>query len=212
MIAIAKSQKNEFALPWHEQFLRMLPAITAYAQISFQGLAADAREDLVEETICNCLVAFARLVELGKADLAYPSVLARYAVAHVRQGRRVGCKQNVNDVLSEYAQCCKGFAVESLDVYDDTQGGWREVLVEDRTATPADIAASRIDFQAWLRILSWQRRRVAQVLATGERTRVAARRFGLSPARISQLRSELRASWAAFQGDTQAMPQQAPMS
>jgi hypothetical protein len=111
----------------------------------------------------------------------------------------VGCKLNVNDVLSEYAQRCKGFTVESLDVFDDRKGGWREILVEDRTATPAGIAASRIDFQAWLRRLSRPQRRVAKVLASGERTMAAAKRFRLSPARISQLRGELRASWEEFQ-------------
>jgi hypothetical protein len=209
MIAIARSQQQEPLYVWQQQFLAMLPAIVTHATISFRSLSADAKEDLVHEVVCNCLVAFARLVKLGKADLAYPSVLARYAVAQVRQGRRVGCKLNVNDVLSEYAQRCKGFAVESLDVFDDKKGGWREVLVEDRTATPADVAASRIDFEAWLRRLSRPQRRVAKVLAMGERTTTAAKRLGLSPARIRQLRGELRQSWAEFQCQAQAVPQQA---
>jgi len=43
-------------------------------------------------------------------------------------------------------------------------------------------------------------RKVAKVLATNERTSAVARRFRLSPARISQLRRELEHSWRAFQG------------
>jgi hypothetical protein len=38
-------------------------------------------------------------------------------------------------------------------------------------------------------------------LAAGERTTDVARRFGVSLARISQLRRELERSWLAFQGE-----------
>lgn len=47
----------------------------------------------------NACCAVARLAELGKLDLAYPTVLARYGVAKVIDGRRVGNKLNVRDVL-----------------------------------------------------------------------------------------------------------------
>jgi hypothetical protein len=38
-------------------------------------------------------------------------------------------------------------------------------------------------------------------LARGETTGRAAREFGLTPGRISQLRRELYQAWRAFQGD-----------
>ena len=54
--------------------------------------------------ICNACAAFFRLVEVGKTDLAYPSALARYGVARVRDGRKVGCRLNINDIASDYCQ------------------------------------------------------------------------------------------------------------
>jgi FixJ family two-component response regulator len=77
--------------------------------------------------------------------------------------------------------------------------------VEDHHAGPAEIAATRIDFGQWLNTLGSRRRRIAQVLATGETTSRVARQFRISPARVSQLRSELRAAWHAFQGEELAV-------
>ena len=76
----------------------------------------------------------------------YPSPLARYAIAQVRAGRRIGNKLNVRDVLSPYCQQRKGITVERLDKYDKEEDAWREALVEDRHAGPAEIARVRIDF------------------------------------------------------------------
>ena len=73
---------------WHEQFLTMLPAITTHAETCFRNRKCEAREELVHEVIVNCLVAFERLVRLGRANLAYPSTLARYGVA---QGDALAC-------------------------------------------------------------------------------------------------------------------------
>jgi hypothetical protein len=41
--------------------------------------------------------------------------------------------------------------------------------------------------------------KIALALASGETTKSAAEKFGLSPAWISQLREWLRKSWEAFQ-------------
>ena len=42
---------------------------------------------------------------------------------------------------------------------------------------------------------------IAKLLAKGETTGAAARKFGLSAGRISQLRQELAESWVEFQGE-----------
>ena len=118
-----------------------------------------------------------------------------------RGGRRVGTKLNVRDVSSEYAQREKGFIVERLDRFDEEKGEWREVLVEDRKAGPADTAAARLDFAKWLAGLPKHKRRVAETLAKGETTKATARKFSVSPGRISQLRRELERGWQEFQGE-----------
>jgi hypothetical protein len=183
----------------------MLPAITAHARVSFRHLAPEARQEAIQEVVCNALKAFVRLVELKKTAIAYPSVLARYAVAQVRDGRKVGSKLNVRDVSSEYAQKMKGIRLQRLDKFDEEENAWQEILVEDRHAGPAEIAACRMDFSAWLRSLPVKLRKVAKVLAAGETTRAAAKRFGVCDGRISQIRKELKSAWQRFQGEGPAV-------
>src|SRR3972149_6827309 len=120
MIAPRKPVCRQASPPdWHRQFLAMLPVIRDYADHAFRHLAPEGREDAVHEVVANAVVAFARLVELGKPHLASPTVLARYGVAQLREGRRVGNRLRIGEVLSEYAQRKKGFAVERLDCFDE---------------------------------------------------------------------------------------------
>ena len=91
--------------------------------------------------------------------------------------------------------------MERLDQYDSADECWQEVLVPDKTCTPAELAASRIDFSDWLASLKRRDRKIAQFLANGESTRAAAEKFKVSDGRISQLRRELAENWRRFVGD-----------
>jgi len=186
---------------WQERFVALLPVILRYVAPAFRTLNPDAKAEAVQECVANACVAYARLVERGKESLAFATVLARYAVAQVRTGRRVGGQLSVKDVTSDYAQCRKRFNVSRLDHFDPTEGCWREALVEDYRTPVADQACFRLDFPAWLRTLPPRERKIARALAEGGRTSDVARRFGVSLARISQLRREFERSWLAFHGE-----------
>ena len=95
----------------------------------------------------------------------------------------------------------KGVVVGRLDRFDTEEGVWKEILVEDRHAGPAEIAASRMDFTGWLKTLSRRDRKLALKLAMGETTSRVAKLFRVSAGRISQLRRELMESWNRFVGD-----------
>lgn len=179
-------------------FLKLLPAIRADVRFAFRRMTADAHEEATQEAVSNAYAAFSRLVDQGRAEVAAASPLARFAVAQVRAGRMIGTRYNVRDVLSPACRQRKRVVVERLDQRNDDRGGWKQALVEDRTCTPAELAASRIDFAEWLDSLPARRREIAQRLASGESTCDVAREFHLSPARISQIRNELRTSWDQF--------------
>jgi hypothetical protein len=213
MIASIKRQKSKCKAPArHAAFLAMLPAIRRSAQVAFRKLPPELRHDLIEEVVANSYVAYARLVERGQADRATPSPLARYAIAQIRVGRRVGSRLRIGDALSTYAQYRKQFFVERLDHFSEEDGCWGEILVEDKRATPADVAACRIDFAEWLRRLTARLRKIALTLAAGETTSAAAEMFGVSPARISQIRELLKKSWEAFQGGPEVGAQPQPVA
>src|SRR5262245_21836326 len=105
-------RKTRFS--WQNGFRDLLPAIQRFARFAFRHLDYVGREEAVAEAIAIALVAYRRLVERGRQSIAYATPLARYAVLHVRGGRRVGGRQDQTDVLSPVAQRRHGFTVASL--------------------------------------------------------------------------------------------------
>lgn len=200
MIAFAKPQSRKPSVTaWHNRFLEMLPQIREQARLACRSAQPEAREDFITEVVANAFVACARLAERGKVELAYPTPLTLFAIRQVRAGRRIGTKLNVRDVTSGYAQRVKKFTVERLSEFDKGQGEWREFLLEDRKAGPADTAAARIDVADWFSSLARGQRRIAKRLARGETTSAVAIMFDLTAGRVSQLRQELKRSWDLFQ-------------
>jgi hypothetical protein len=185
---------------WHNHFLQILPAICRLATAAFRNADPAAREEAIQEVVANALVAYARLVEQDKVHVAFAPSLAGYAIAQVRAGRQVGSRLNVRDVTSVYCRTRKGVRLESLD--QQVSEDWREIVVESRGATPAEIATIRIDFTDWLATLTPRNRRLAERLAAGETTSAAACALGVSRGRVSQLRAELRNAWHFFQGES----------
>ena len=104
-------------------------------------------------------------------------------------------------MLSPYAQQQKGIHVERLDRFDEEDNEWVEAVVEDDRTPIPDQVAFRCDFPVWLKRLSRRNRRIAEALAVGHTTGDVARRFKVSPGRISQLRRLLQQSWQEFQGE-----------
>jgi hypothetical protein len=202
MIAVPKprrSQKNR-QRKWQARFLAMLPQIQQQASHACRGQDHQQREEFIAEVVANAYCAFIRLAKQGRLDIVYPTPLADFAIRQVRGGRRVGTKLNVRDVSSPHAQRSKALRMERLD-QRDADGGWLEVLIEDKHTTPADIAASRVDFAAWLATLDRRQRRIAKTLATSETTTRTARKFNVTAGRISQIRRELERAWLLFQGE-----------
>ena len=103
--------------------------------------------------------------------------------------------------MSPYCQRQKGVVVERLDHFDPEENAWQEILVEDRLAGPAEVAATRLDFDGWMHSLPKRLRKIANVLSTSETTNAVARRFHVSDGRISQIRRELYNAWRRFIGE-----------
>jgi hypothetical protein len=199
--ASSSSYREPVQPAWHAGFLKLLPAIRRHARYCLRHLSADAREEAVAEVQADACIAYARLHSLGKAHLAYATVLAWHGVGHYREGRRVGSRSIVTDAMSEGCQRRNGHIVGRLEQFDDRTGRWREILIEDRTTGPAETAATRLDFADWLDTLSTRDRRLAETLALGETTGRVARMFRISAARVSQLRRELSDNWHRFVGE-----------
>ena len=144
--AIQSLQANAEVPAWHAGFLALEPVIRRTARITFRNVESELREEMVAEVVANTMVAYASLFSRGKVESAFASPLARFGICQVLSGRRVGSRRRIREVMSAFAQHHKGFQVERLDYFDEEENCWQEALVEDKRATPADIAACRIDF------------------------------------------------------------------
>ena len=177
----------------------MLPAIRNRACFAFRKLGPEARDEAMQQVVVSTFIAFGRLIEQNRAHLASPSALTRFAIAQECVGRRIDAPLNSNEVLSPYAQRRRGFHVQRLN-RSDSNGQWRDVLVEDRQARPAELALTWIDFEDWLRTLTPRQQTVAYRLAEGHTVTDISIQLQVSVGRVSQIRRELARSWDEFHG------------
>ena len=153
--------------------------IVRHARVILPRLRPEAKADALQEIAANAAVAYARLAELGKEDLAYATPLATYAVAQYRAGRRVGNRLNVRDVLSPYCQQRKHVTVESLDRFDEEENQWQEAVVEDtRTATVPDIVPKDYHFE-WAKSVNLRKGADVTLIGTGFMTYYCMEAAGL---------------------------------
>ena len=199
-----------------EQFTATLSAVEDAVHYAFRRrLRHQEYEEALAEARAAAWSAWHGLVERGK-DPVEVGVhgIATNAIRWVRARRKVGnsnCGRGAMDVYHPRAQAACGFTLVSLDsdhvdAGDSTAGSWRDWLSEDNKVTPADEAAFRLDFEGWLAAWPGRKRRVAELLAEGHEGVVVARTVGIAPSRVTQLRSELAASWRAFQGQAEGDP------
>jgi hypothetical protein len=197
-------------------FLRILPAIQTHASIYFRGLKCPGkRDDAVAETVAVAWKWHLRLAGQGKDATQFPGALATLAARHVRCGRRLVGQEKSKDCLSPLAQSRHGFCVEALphstcrgreSLYGDPRGQEQmdafEERLHDNTQTPVfDQVVFRCDFKDWLTGLPQHSRRIVAELMAGEGTGDVAGKFGISPARVSQMRRELMLDWRRFVGE-----------
>jgi hypothetical protein len=204
MIRRQSSQRVQ-PVPAHDsvRFVAMIPGIRKQLRFAFRHSPMALRQERIDDALAQAFVLFAQLVLRKRVRLAHPTALARYAAHRVRSCRPIGSRSNSKDVMSRVTQRRFGFRVMSADPSCWAgQLGPTELLGESRQATPADLAAIRVDFASWLGRLSGRQREIALCLAVGEPTNLVAHRFGVSCGRISQIRVELATCWRQFHGET----------
>jgi hypothetical protein len=196
----------------HQQFLAIMPRIELHARIWSRNIICPGKkDDFVSEAVALAWRSFVRLAERGKDASEFPSALATGVVRAVRSGRRLCGQEKSRDVTSAAAQRRHGFRVEELlppsVAYEKLKSeplGQRlhdafEERLRDNMQTPViDQVVFRLDFRDWLATLGDRDRRVVDDLMAGEGTAEVARKFGVSPGRVSQLRRQFQDEWAVF--------------
>lgn len=205
----------------HDGFLVIMPRIQVHAQISFRKLrCSQTRADSVQETVALAFRWYTGLIGRSKDPAMFPATFASFAVRAVRNGRRVCGQEAAKDVLSGEAQRKHGFRVEYLAtstgrshdrIYSTVRGQQLmdayEERLRDNTQTPVfEQVCFRMDWPEWLLTRTDRDRNIIANMAQNARTMDLAQKFGISPARISQLRREYQQDWTRFCEDLQSDP------
>jgi hypothetical protein len=181
----------------------ILPRVKAHGRVYFRHVRCKHRkEELLAEMAALSWRWFLRLVRRGKDVLQFAGRLAVYAARAISSGRRVCGQERARDAMSQSAQRKRGFAVGGLPEFGTPLGSALAEALQDNTISPVpDQVAFRLDFPAWRRTRSDRDRRVIDCMITGESTAMLARLFGISAARISQMRREFHDDWHSFCGE-----------
>src|SRR5262245_33361272 len=199
----------------HRQFEAALPQIENTIRFQFRRWPGRRREEAIADARAAAWHAWHGLIARGKDPLSVgPTGIASNACRYVKAGRRLGtgpCGRAAMDVYRRRSQKKLGFELVGLGPETGrspvrSHDGWRDWLAGANHWTPADAATFRIDFAAWLEMLSPRKRRVAELLAMGHGTGEVADLLGVTAGAISQARAWLEGSWARFQGRPKAAP------
>ena len=87
-----ESHNRNFEPSWPSPFASTTPTVRSWAVAAFSHLTPAACGEAVEIAIASAFRMYARLLALGKSDLIYPQVLARYGV--VQANRTNACHQD----------------------------------------------------------------------------------------------------------------------
>jgi hypothetical protein len=188
---------------YRREFEQVLPRIERHAGVAFRDVRCPARkDDLVAEAVALSWAWWVRLRRRGKRPQRFVGAIATFAARAVRSGRRLCGQERARDALSPLAQRRHAFAVLAIPAGSPRTGDPLADALRDNTRTPPDEQAGfRLDFPAWVAGYAPRDRRIIAVMLLGEGTTRIARRFSVSPARVSQLRRQYRADWRTFVGD-----------
>ena len=183
----------------HAGFLLLLPRLAAHGRAYFRHVACpQRRDDLAAEAVAIAWAWYCRLALAGKDPHQFAATFVHRALLQARCHRRLCGSHRAKDALSPLAQARHGFRASSPC---GENGPALEALACDARTPPPDQAAFRIDFPVWLAALPRKKRSVALALMSGERSLDVACSHRLSPARVSQLRAEMREGWRRFHGE-----------
>jgi hypothetical protein len=193
----------------HRQFEAALPQMDNTIRFQFRRWPRGRRADAIADARAAAWYAWHGLLTRGRDPMAVgPTGIAFNACRYVKLGRRLGtgsCGRRAADVYHRRAGQL-GPRVISLDSEPGEgpgrdQDAWRAWPAADNRCTPADEAAFRLDFAAWLQALPPRKRRVAVLLAEGYTTGEVAALLGVTPGAVSQSRTWLAESWRQLQGE-----------
>jgi len=196
-IIAAKAAEGE----WQQPFAKMLPAIRSTARNALLFRDNESRKDSTQDAVPHAIGIYRRLHHRSESTKATAGSLGRYAVLQHLDGRRFGtarCRHDVmHTVVHRRADPSRGPMPRRCE-----HVGMRinHVIDHDRLSI-LDQVAFRVGFRDWRPRLPERHQCIVGALGRGGTANDVANEFGISSARVSQLRRQYADSWVKFRGE-----------
>jgi len=158
-------------------------------------------EELVQDTLAT---AAEMLQSLEKAGRKIPAKsVAFYSIQRAKSGRRA-YQSGASDPLSPVFRTRNTSAIVPIDAPLSSEGEGSGQTMNDYISSgkedPSETALRRIDWECFLGTLPTRERQMLSCIADGWRNMDIARRFKVTPARITQMKGEIASRIKAFMG------------
>jgi hypothetical protein len=196
------------------EFEAAMPRINAVIRYQFRHYRWSKHRlaEAYAEATAATWVAWHGLLRRGKdPQQVGVSAIVGFACRGVKNGRTVGANRalgrGAGDLYHPRIRRATGLRVLAFDdLPGDSARSWHDWLrANERRFGPADEAAIRLDFAAWLDSLPQRKRRAAELLAQGLNTGEVAAKLQVTPAAVSQDRLWLARSWHQFQAQLETI-------
>lgn len=176
-----------------------IKAVTAH----FKFVGSDDQEEVAQDTVAMA----ARMLhntEVNRKKVT-PGNIAYYALQHAKSGRRSVGYSNA-DALATATQLNGRSRVKSLEhpisLADETHEEFAfEELFESEQEDPSQLAARKLDWEAFLARQTDKARAIIQCMAEGKSLKSLADRFRLSDAGIGYYKAQLAQAIKEFMGE-----------
>lgn len=168
------------------QFEGFLPDILTVLATKFTGIrCADTRDDLTAEAVALSYKYFLSMRRRGRdVDTELMCGVAGNAAKSALSGRQLAGDRPRKDALSPQANTLRT--------------DFEDLLIDDGRTPIPDQVRFRIDWPEFLETLPARDQEMIRFLMLGNPAKDAARKFGISFGRASQLRKQWAHAWAGF--------------
>jgi DNA-binding CsgD family transcriptional regulator len=175
--------------------MQIMPIIRATVPRVVRPVGAEDAGELVQDTLCSAAQMVDAAEKAGKP--LHPSGIAYYAIQRTKSGRRSTSAFRA-DAMCAGAQLDRKVSLDSMDAplegtVEGDEAGTLHDLLAGQSEDPARAAAREIDWSELLQRLDDREIDILLLTAEGGRLNKLARKFGVSQARVCQLRRELGA-------------------
>lgn len=163
-------------------------------------IGSEDTEELIQDTLASAAEMIESMERQGKEPI--PNSIAYYSIQRTKSGRRSYGAQRTDVMSAGYAMDNDSLFSIDADVGDD-EGcpmSLHDVIAAD-SEDPSEVVLRDMDWHEFMSGLDARKRRILAELMVGMGTNEIAKLFGISAARITQLKREIGQHLRVFMGD-----------